>query len=226
MKKIITILLILLIGVITKQTFVFAQSEDQDFSNVADDTLQIPISNSQTPSTPDSTVLNTDPSTATKSGTTQKRTTTSNVSCVKVGNPEAEKPAVCNQASSTTIGANVSPAGPRPQAPTPEGDLQIAIQQQFGISMIGYDQQHLQWAWEKFWEVSSTNFNDLVKGAVIQVTDVSSTRQVACPPAVSVLVGQFPEETAFKHILIHELGHVIRNCAGRERAQETASTLR
>ena len=88
--------------------------------------------------------------------------------------------------------------------------------------MIGFDEQHLQWAWEKFWEVSNTNFDSLIKGAVIQTTSVSNTQQVGCPPATTALIGQFPEETAFKHILTHELGHAIRNCAGRERAQESA----
>lgn len=145
---------------------------------------------------------------------TLQRSAKSNVSCVKVGAvSDEDKPAICNA---------LAPGGPRPQAPPANGDLQAAIQQKFNISMIGYDQQHLQWAWEKFWEVSNTNFNSLVSGAVIQITDVSSTRQVDCPPKVSVLAGAFPEETAFKHILTHELGHVIRNCAGREKAQETA----
>lgn len=139
----------------------------------------------------------------------------SNVACVKVGDArEEDKSASCNQ---PTPGS-----GSHPQAPAPQGDLQIEVQRQFGISMIGFDQQHLQWAWEKFWEVSGTNFNSLVRGAVIEVTDISSTSQIGCPPSRSVLVGQFPEETAFKHILTHELGHVIRNCAGRQVAQETA----
>ena len=143
-------------------------------------------------------------------------TAKSNMLCVQVGKPTAEKPTICNAPT---------PGGPHPEAPPPDGDLQIEIQRQFGISMIGgYDQQHLQWAWEKFWEVSNTNFNSLIRGAIIQVTSVSNTHQAACPNPVSpsVYIGQFPEETAFKHILMHELGHAIRNCAGRERAQETA----
>lgn len=139
----------------------------------------------------------------------------SNVACVRVGDArEEDKSASCNQ---PTTGS-----GSHPQAPTPQGDLQIEVQHQFGISMIGFDQQHLQWAWEKFWEVSGTNFNSLVRGAVIEVTDISNTQQVGCPPSRSILVGPFPEETAFKHILTHELGHVIRNCTGRQGAQETA----
>lgn len=150
------------------------------------------------------------------SGTQQ--TARSNNLCVRVGEPTVEKPASCNQNANPPLSF-----GPHPQAPPVEGDLQVEIQRQFGISMIGgYDQQHLQWAWEKFWEVSNTNFNSLIKGAVIQVTSVSNTQQVNCPPNVTVLIGQFPEETAFKHILMHELGHAIRNCAGRERAQESA----
>lgn len=146
-----------------------------------------------------------------------QQTAKSNNLCVKVGEPVNEKPASCNEAAIPILSS-----GPHPAAPPASGELQVAIQQQFGISMLGYDQQHLQWAWEKFWEVSNTNFNSLIKGAVIQTTSVSNTQQVGCPPATTVLIGEFPEETAFKHILMHELGHAIRNCAGRERAKESA----
>jgi hypothetical protein len=148
-----------------------------------------------------------------------QQTAKSNNLCVKVGEPATAKPASCNEATPLLS------SGPHPQAPPVDGDLQIEIQRQFGISMIGgYDQQHMQWAWEKFWEVSNTNFNSLVRGSIIQVTSVSNTHQSACPNpnSPSVYIGQFPEETAFKHILMHELGHVIRNCSGRERAQESA----
>lgn len=178
-------------------------------------TLCTPVlAQNQAPNPPAQTSTQTGSSTINQSGILQ--TAKSNNLCVKVGEPAVDKPASCNEANPSLS------SGPHPQAPPVDGNLQIEIQRQFGISMIGYDQQHLQWAWEKFWEVSNTNFNSLVKGAVIQVTDVSNTQQVACPPNVSVLIGQFPEETAFKHILMHELGHVIRNCAGRERAQESA----
>lgn len=135
----------------------------------------------------------------------------SNALCVKVGNPAEEKPAICN---------TPTPGGPRPEAPPAEGELQTAIQQQFGISMLGFDNQHLQWTWEKLWEVSNTKFSTLVNGTVIQaIPNISGTAQDAYR---HINLGQFPEETAFKHILTHELGHVIRNYAGRENAQESA----
>lgn len=143
------------------------------------------------------------------------QTVKSNILCTSIGTPTTEKPAICNQQGTIS-------GGPHPIAPPPPGDLQQAIKDQFGIGIIGFDQQHLQWTWEKLWEVSNTNFISLVRGSIMSVTDVSSTRQVGCPPNLSVFIGQFPEETAFKHILIHELGHVIRNCAGRQKAQETA----
>lgn len=174
----------------------------------AQDQITIPTNQTAPQTNPGANTVN-------QSGVQQ--TARSNTLCVRVGEPADEKPASCNQNAIPILSS-----GPHPQAPPPDGDLQIEIQRQFGITMTGFDQQHLQWAWEKFWEVSNTNFNSLVKGAVIQVTSVSNTQQIGCPPATTALIGQFPEETAFKHILIHELGHAIRNCAGRERAQESA----
>lgn len=146
-------------------------------------------------------------------------TVKTNVMCVKVGNPDSDKPSVCSEPGSTTLNPG---SGVHPQAPQSPSDIRQGIIDQFGITMNGFDNQHLQWAWEKFWEVSNTNFDELVKGAKIDVTSVSNTQQVGCPPALTAIIGQFPEETAFKHILTHELGHAIRNCPGRAQAQETA----
>lgn len=111
------------------------------------------------------------------------------------------------------IGATspISSGGTQPTAPTvdPSG-LKQKIIDQFGIAMNGYNDDHLKWAWEKFWDVSSTNFIGLTRGSVIEAR--SGSEQVGCPGAtVAVYLDQYPE-TLFKYGLIHELGHVIRNC--------------
>lgn len=179
----------------------------------AGNTVESALTNTVNPQIP--------PSGSAGAGSSQSRT--SKV-CVKVGEPPEPLPAVCTQPDTAPAVPTTPkvPGGPRPQAPEPEGDIRGAILEEFGITMNGYPKQNLQWAWEKFWEISNTNFNSLVRGSLIQLTSVSNSQQIGCPGETSVLLGAFSEESAFKHVLIHELGHVIRNCAGRERAQETA----
>lgn len=115
----------------------------------------------------------------------------------------------------TKIGSPTSPApivsgGPHPVAPVvdPAG-LRQAIIDKFDLTLNGYDNNHLKWAWEKFWEVSNTNFIKIVRGSVIVVD--SNSRQVGCPGGVAVYLDQYTE-SLFKYAIIHELGHVIRNC--------------
>ena len=138
----------------------------------------------------------------------------SKAACTKVGNaPDDQKPAAC------ATGGN----GIRPEAPPAEGDLRGAIQEKFGISMNGYDRQRMQWAWEKLWDVSNTNFVELVRGSVIEVTSTSNSHQVGCPgAAVAVYLGPFNDEYTFKQAFIHELGHVIANCSTKQTANWNA----
>jgi hypothetical protein len=154
------------------------------------------------------------PSTSTTPiGATSNLSTQSNAVCVKVGNPsEDQKPAAC---SAKVPGGG----GPRPEAPPAEGDIRGAILEQFGVSMNGYDRQRLQWTWEKLWEVSNTNFVELVRGSVVQVTSTSNSHQVGCPgAAVAVYLGPFNDEYTFKQAFAHELGHVIANCSTKRTA--------
>lgn len=98
--------------------------------------------------------------------------------------------------------------------------LQSAIQEEFGINMIGFTEQHLQWAWEQLWAVSDTNFKDLVQGSTIVATCGGSgcgSSQVGCFNETSVNLGQYQPASLFKFILIHELGHVIHNCQPRDK---------
>jgi hypothetical protein len=87
----------------------------------------------------------------------------------------------------------------------------------FGITMNGFDQQHLQWAQQKLQEVSGTKFASLVNGAVIQAIDSPDTffEQVSCPgsggPSIRFHQNQVNQEV-FDITLVHELTHLIQNC--------------
>lgn len=107
-----------------------------------------------------------------------------------------------------------SQSGTRGTTPSiDETKLKDSLISQFGIAMNGFDNAHMQWAWEKLWDVSNTNFTKLTGGSVIDITDNADSHQVGCPgDKVAVYLGQYPE-TLFKYALIHELGHVIRNCS-------------
>ncbi|MBI2011468.1 hypothetical protein HYS91_01735 [Candidatus Daviesbacteria bacterium] len=107
--------------------------------------------------------------------------------------------------------------GVRATAPDiPDAALEGAIKEKFGITMRNYGTRHLRWAWEKFWDVSHTKFFDYVRGSTIFASVPRDSSQVGCFKGVSVYVGTYQDETLFKLILIHELGHVIANCNNRE----------
>lgn len=101
-----------------------------------------------------------------------------------------------------------------PTPPPPDSsDLRTSLISQFGVTMDGFDNDHLKWTWEKLWDISNTRFITFVKGSVIKASNFSE--QVGCPgSSVAVYLNQYPEEI-FKYALIHELGHVIRNCPVR-----------
>lgn len=118
----------------------------------------------------------------------------------------------CQVPTSPTPVSTTTPANARPSAPAIEKDrLKNSLISQFGITMNGFDTDHLQWAWEKLWDVSNTKFIGLTRGSVV-TEDSYSSSQVGCPGSgVAVYLRQYPEEL-FKYALIHELGHVVRNC--------------
>lgn len=110
--------------------------------------------------------------------------------------------------------AGVSPS--LGNAPPPPADIRQGIIDQFGITMNGFDQAHLQLAWEKFWEIAPTKYISLIRGSkIIALGYTGGSRQVGCfGGATSVELVQYNGQY-FKFILTHELGHVIRNCNPR-----------
>lgn len=121
----------------------------------------------------------------------------------KVGNPKTSPPG----GNDTGGGGGGIPAPPVP------GDIKQAIRNTFGITMNSFDDQHLQWAWEKFWDISDTQFIDLIRGAVVTgLQGDSQSMQNGCPPNETVRLGQYRNREYFKFILTHELGHSIQIC--------------
>lgn len=116
--------------------------------------------------------------------------------------------------TSVTGNPQITPGGGGIPAPPVPGDIKQAIINTFGITMNSFDDQHLQWAWEKFWEASGTKFTDYIRGSIITINSEGFSRQTGCPntgsPAVK-LETSFKGDY-FKFNLTHELGHVISNC--------------
>lgn len=105
-----------------------------------------------------------------------------------------------------------------PQAPPASQNAQQLrrdIIDKFGISFDGFDTQHLQWAWEKLWNVSNTKFPALIKGTNIKSIPGIFSYQRSCTSAGgSPYVELVPagNKAGFQFVLIHELGHVIQRC--------------
>lgn len=118
----------------------------------------------------------------------------------------------------TKVGAPAGPppggGGTRPTPPPAPSSLRQAIIDQFGVTMNGFSEIQLGWAWEKLWDVSKTNFPALVKGSVVTAGAGTSSEQTGCK---NVIVGSaFNSPELFKIIFTHELGHVIYWCTGEQ----------
>lgn len=113
------------------------------------------------------------------------------------------------------------PSGPvlSGDIPTPPQDVRQGIISNFGITMNGFSNQHLTWAWEKFHETSNTRFPSLVRGVTIQATGGGSSQIGCAGSAIAVRLGQYTPGTFFKFILTHELGHVIQSCLPRSESK-------
>ncbi len=104
-----------------------------------------------------------------------------------------------------------SPGGTAPSAPE---DIRQGIIDTFGITMNGFDQNHLLWTWERLWE-SGGSFTDNLRGTRIEATSGISS-QVGCfGGETSLYLGQYQPKAFFKFIVLHELGHVFQACVPR-----------
>lgn len=104
-------------------------------------------------------------------------------------------------------------------------DLEKAINEKFGITMQGFNNQQLTWVWELFNKISQTKFNQNTKGAIIKQTPEPNeySAQVGCnnhsldylsPKGYGVELFPHTDGNRFKLTILHELGHVIWHCNG------------
>ncbi len=113
---------------------------------------------------------------------------------------------------------NAAPNASTVQAPA-ISDYKNAIFSEFSVTMNNFDDQHLKWAYDKFKDVSKTNFSKLIKGATINNSSglYSFTDAATCIITLVQAQANLPnnigenEEELFKITLIHELGHFISN---------------
>lgn len=94
---------------------------------------------------------------------------------------------------------------------TPTNVSAVDIKNKFGISMNGFDAQHLAWAYGALETASSSKLLDLVKGAGIQAGNANLTFMECSNPA-QITLKQESDQAYFKHALLHELGHRLYIC--------------
>lgn len=109
-----------------------------------------------------------------------------------------------SQCQSTSPSPSVPP-------PLPGSDLQKEIASRFGITMNGFDQKNLQWAYNKLSAVAQTNLKNFVQGVVITAVS-SGSQQINCKSIN--LRSNLESEELFGVVLLHEIGHIIFNCGG------------
>lgn len=100
-----------------------------------------------------------------------------------------------------------SPGQKVPAPPANPATLQADIEKQFGIRMEGYSQKHMQWAWEKLWDVSHTNFIKLINPQPGSIRMIPGPSQQHGPKYITLEA--WNDEELFKIVLIHELSHCI-----------------
>lgn len=93
--------------------------------------------------------------------------------------------------------------------PNTAGGLRAAIINELGITMNGFDVPHLEWAYKKLTDVSeTTNFKNYITGTTITAIPDGSGSERWAPKQLRL--AQYPSNALFNVILVHELGHVIR----------------
>lgn len=104
------------------------------------------------------------------------------------------------------------------EVPPPPEDIRQGIINNFGVTMNGFDIDHLRWTWERLWEVSNTKFIEMVRGAIVQASSGGLSYQAGCfGGETSLYLGQYQPREFFKFIVLHEFGHIVTACNTRAR---------
>lgn len=131
------------------------------------------------------------------------------------------QPTNCMHTYNTLLGVaaelNVCTA-PSSPIQAPAGDLQQTILTQFGVTMSGFSDTQLQWAWEQLARLSSTNFTNLARGTKITKIPGFVSEQTNCR---SVNLGDYQDKTLFQVTITHELGHIIYWCNANDKNYKT-----
>jgi hypothetical protein len=109
----------------------------------------------------------------------------------------------------TVVGNPKTPVtgGPRTPAPPCPSDCRQAIIDTFGVTFsTAFPATYYQYGWEKLWDVSHTNFDELVRGTTVQRDDNGSRRA----GNTIWIRGTYPQ-SFFDIIFVHEMGHVIND---------------
>lgn len=135
-------------------------------------------------------------------------TKASNRLCVKVGSPDTEKPAACTAPINASLPG--VPAGEAP--PVAPGELAQTIRSDYGVDMKGaWDETHLQWIYQKFYELNQTNPN-FIKLLSRETIELNSSEEGPNQLATWVRMpqdGYWANQNAFIPVLMHELSHSI-----------------
>lgn len=99
-------------------------------------------------------------------------------------------------------------------APPPPSDIRQGIIEKFGITMNGFDQNHLLWSWERLHEAGD-GFTRHLRGTKIQATNGISSQLGCFNGETSLWLGQYQPREFFKFIFLHELAHVFQACNPR-----------
>lgn len=107
-------------------------------------------------------------------------------------------------------------------APVQTGNLQQSIGKEFGITMTGFSDRQLQWAWEQLGRLSGTEFINLAGGTKIVRISGFVSSQLNCR---NIEFGDYQDKTLFQVTLTHELGHIAYWCNPNESSKRSQQAI-
>lgn len=148
-------------------------------------------------------------------------------SCITCGDPAAGSPTDCSYGMNlykSVTNCKPDPGGGStiPIEPPPPGDLRQNIINRFGVTLNGYDQTQLVWAWEIFSQIAaqSSTFFQLANGVIVQRLYSGTSGFNGCYARPHIDFRSPSTAQSFKVVIIHEIGHYIRACNTRAETHE------
>lgn len=119
----------------------------------------------------------------------------------------------CAQGRGGTTGQSFPP----PQlttSPDPEESaetLQKKIDKEFNITMLGFDQQRLKWAFEKLSETKNSSLSRMTTDLIIQSSN-TDVNEIPINCKQPIVIAQKDDQNRFEYALMHGIGHFIFEC--------------